>query len=90
MQHHKEVKENVDLCLTPGLNISEYLPVPGGSDWAGSLKKIYKTLGTKDFSMVPGRGVFGHPEGPEAGKKHKAGMGGNRERRNNRGIRKNA
>ncbi len=63
----QEVKENVDLCLAPWSNIRQSLPVPGGSDWAGSLLRMYKTFGTKDFSMVPGRGVFGHPMGPEGG-----------------------
>lgn len=28
---------------------------------------MYKAFGTVDFSMVPGRGVFGHPMGPEGG-----------------------
>ncbi len=63
----QEVKDNVDLCLAPWSDIKETLPVPGGSDWAGSLLTMYRTLGTKDFSMVPGRGVFGHPAGPEGG-----------------------
>ena len=63
----QEVKENLDICLAPWSNIKQSLPVPGGSDWAGSLLRMYKTFGTKDFSMVPGRGVFGHPMGPEDG-----------------------
>jgi ribulose-bisphosphate carboxylase large chain len=63
----EEVKENVDLCLSTWVNINQSLPVPGGSDWAGSLLPMYKAFGTKDFSMVPGRGVFGHPSGPEGG-----------------------
>lgn len=62
-----EVKENVNLCLSDWDNIRPSLPVPGGSDWAGSMEKMYKTFGTVDFSMVPGRGVFGHPAGPEGG-----------------------
>ncbi len=63
----EEVKDNVDVCLSYFGNMKQSLPVPGGSDWAGSLLSMYKTFGTKDFSMVPGRGVFGHPDGPEAG-----------------------
>ena len=63
----QEVKENLDICLAPWSDIKQSLPVPGGSDWAGSLLRMYKTFGTKDFSMVPGRGVFGHPMGPEGG-----------------------
>lgn len=63
----QEVRENVDICLAGWSNIRDCLPVPGGSDWAGSLLPMYKAFGTKDFSMVPGRGVFGHPAGPEGG-----------------------
>ncbi len=63
----EEVKENVDICLSEWGGLKASLPVPGGSDWAGSLLPMYRTFGTKDFSMVPGRGVFGHPDGPEAG-----------------------
>ena len=63
----QEVKENVDICLGPWSGIRTCLPVPGGSDWAGSMLPMYKTFGTKDFSMVPGRGIFGHPMGPEGG-----------------------
>lgn len=62
-----EVAENVNVCLSQWENIKPSLPAPGGSDWAGSMLKMYKTFGTIDFSMVPGRGVFGHPMGPECG-----------------------
>ena len=62
-----EVKDNVNICLSKWGNIKSSLPVPGGSDWAGSLQNMYNTFNTKDFSMVPGRGVFGHPDGPESG-----------------------
>ena len=63
----EEVKDNLDVCLSSFGKMKPSLPVPGGSDWAGSLLQMYRTFGTKDFSMVPGRGVFGHPDGPEAG-----------------------
>lgn len=63
----EEVLENVKACLQPWGKIKPALPVPGGSDWAGSLPKLYKMLGTIDFGMVPGRGVFSHPGGPRAG-----------------------
>ncbi|MEM3839477.1 MAG: RuBisCO large subunit C-terminal-like domain-containing protein [Candidatus Micrarchaeaceae archaeon] len=62
-----EVKENLDLCLKPWANIIKSLPAPGGSDWAGSLPNMYKIFGTIDFSIVLGRGIFGHPMGPEGG-----------------------
>lgn len=64
-----EVALNVNQCLKPMGNIKRALPVPGGSDWAGTLGYVYEKLKTVDFGFVPGRGVFGHPMGPEAGAK---------------------
>lgn len=63
----EEVLLNVDECLKPLGDIKPSLPVPGGSDWAGTLAPMYEKLGTKDFGFIPGRGVFGHPSGPKAG-----------------------
>jgi ribulose-bisphosphate carboxylase large chain len=48
-------------------SIRPSLPVPGGSDWAGTLEGLHRRLQTVDFGFVPGRGVFGHPMGPAAG-----------------------
>ena len=62
-----EVLENIDACLTEMGRIRCCLPVPGGSDWAGTLETVYRHVGSIDFGFVPGRGVFGHPMGPEAG-----------------------
>lgn len=62
-----EVKANVQACLYDMKGIEKSLPVPGGSDWAGTLKPIYDKVKTIDFAMVPGRGVFNHPQGPEGG-----------------------
>jgi ribulose-bisphosphate carboxylase large chain len=62
-----EVCANVNACLAPMGAIKPSLPVPGGSDWAGTLNGIYEKVGTIDFGFVPGRGVFGHPLGPRAG-----------------------
>lgn len=62
-----EVRENVAACLEPMGHIRPSLPVPGGSDWAGTLHKVAEKVGTVDFGFVPGRGVFGHPMGPRAG-----------------------
>ena len=59
--------ENVRACLEPMGAIRPCLPVPGGSDWAGTLEGVHGRLGTVDFGFVPGRGVFGHPMGPAAG-----------------------
>lgn len=62
-----EVCANVTACLEPMGPIKPSLPVPGGSDWAGTLQTVYEKVGTRDFGFVPGRGVFGHPMGPRGG-----------------------
>jgi ribulose-bisphosphate carboxylase large chain len=67
MTPESEVLDNVRACLDPMGHVAPSLPVPGGSDWAGTLPVVYETLGTTDFGFVPGRGVFGHPMGPAAG-----------------------
>jgi ribulose-bisphosphate carboxylase large chain len=43
------------------------LPIPSGSQWAGSLPELYQALGTIDFAIVPGRDIFKHPQCPEGG-----------------------
>ena len=63
----EEVLANVEECTRPLGRIRSVLPVPGGSDWAGTLPAMCERLRTIDFAMVPGRGVFGHPTGPRAG-----------------------
>lgn len=63
----REVLENVEECLKPLGRMNPCLPVPAGSQWAGTTIEIYKRLETIDFGIVPGRGVFGHPMGPRAG-----------------------
>ena len=46
------------------------LPIPAGSQWAGSIEKLYKLFNNNpDFAIVPGRAVFSHPMGPGAGAK---------------------
>ncbi len=67
MTPEHEVLENVRACLEPMGDLRPSLPVPGGSDWAGTLETVYRKVGTTDFGFVPGRGVFGHPMGPAAG-----------------------
>lgn len=62
-----EVLDNVRACTGELGRMKTSLPVPGGSDWAGSLAAMYEKIGNVDFAMVPGRGVFGHPSGPAAG-----------------------
>jgi ribulose-bisphosphate carboxylase large chain len=62
-----EVLENIEACLADMGPIRCSLPVPGGSDWAGTLETVYRHIGSIDFGFVPGRGVFGHPMGPEGG-----------------------
>jgi ribulose-bisphosphate carboxylase large chain len=67
MTPEEEVIANVQACLEPMGAIKPCLPVPGGSDWAGTLEGVYRKIGSVDFGFVPGRGVFGHPQGPRAG-----------------------
>lgn len=62
-----EVLANCAECTKLLGAIEGVLPVPGGSDWAGTLPLMLEKLRTTDFAMVPGRGVFGHPKGPRAG-----------------------
>jgi len=69
MTPEEEVKENIAACLEEMGHIKPSLPVPGGSDSAGTLSTVYEKVGSVDFGFVPGRGVFGHPMGPAAGAK---------------------
>jgi ribulose-bisphosphate carboxylase large chain len=62
-----EVLDDVAACLAPMGGLARSLPIPGGSDWAGTLEGVYRRVGTVDFGFIPGRGVFGHPQGPSAG-----------------------
>jgi ribulose-bisphosphate carboxylase large chain len=62
-----EVCRDVRACLEPWGNIAPSLPLPGGSDWAGTLAPMVNTLQTRDFGIIPGRGIFGHPDGPAGG-----------------------
>ncbi len=65
--NESEVLENVEECVNPLGHLKKSLPVPAGSQWAGTTGDIFEKLGTVDFGIVPGRAVFGHPMGPEAG-----------------------
>ncbi len=62
-----EVLENVQACLEPMGPMRRALPVPGGSDSAETLHRVYRSMGTRDFGFIAGRGIFGHPGGPRAG-----------------------
>jgi ribulose-bisphosphate carboxylase large chain len=62
-----EVLECVEQCFKPLGSIKKALPVPAGSQWAGTTGFLYEKLGTADFGIVPGRAVFEHPRGAEAG-----------------------
>ena len=62
-----EILDNINSCLTPMGPMKPSLPVPAGSQWAGSLDPLNKMMGHTDFAIVPGRAVFGHPGGPAAG-----------------------
>ncbi len=65
--HRSAVMDDVNACRNPMGGIKPALPVPGGSQWAGSLKPLFEDIGSPDFAIVPGRAVFGHPDGPRAG-----------------------
>jgi len=66
-----EVMDGIAACLDPMGDptrpIARSLPIPGGSEWAGTLEGVYRRVGGVDFGFIPGRGVFGHPMGPAAG-----------------------
>ena len=63
----EDILASAQACLTPMGTLKPNLPIPAGSQWAGSLGELKETLGTIDFGIVPGRGVFGHPLGPRGG-----------------------
>ena len=67
MTDEEEVKANADVCLQSLGELKKVLPIPGGSDWAGTLPLVYEKLRTIDFGFIMGRGVFGHPLGPRGG-----------------------
>ena len=67
MTSEEEVLSNVNECLCDMGHIKRSLPVPGGSDSALTLENVYRKVGSVDFGFVPGRGIFGHPQGPKAG-----------------------
>ncbi|NEX12867.1 ribulose 1,5-bisphosphate carboxylase [Prosthecochloris sp. ZM] len=67
MTSEEEVLSNVNECLCDMGQIKRSLPVPGGSDSALTLENVYRKVGSVDFGFVPGRGIFGHPQGPKAG-----------------------
>ncbi len=67
MTNEEDVKASVDVCLNKIGQIKRTLPIPGGSDWAGTLPLVYNKLRTVDFGFIMGRGVFNHPRGAAAG-----------------------
>ncbi|CAG0978163.1 partial RuBisCO_large_IV RLP_Photo, partial [Anaerolineae bacterium] len=62
-----EVMCDIQTCVEPMGQIKKSLPVPAGSQWAGSIPQLYKKLKSVDFGIVPGRAVFEHSMGPKAG-----------------------
>ncbi len=67
----KTTEEDIHATVDAGLAgmdvIKQMLPVPGGSQWAGSLETLYRAFGHADFGVIPGRAVFDHPMGPRGG-----------------------
>lgn len=62
-----EVRANFEACRRPLGPIAPALPVAGGSSRPADVAATMKLCGSVDFAMVPGRGVFNHPDGPAAG-----------------------
>lgn len=62
-----DVRTSIHACLEPMAGIAQALPVPGGSDWAGTLESVCEHVGHSDFGFIAGRGIFGHPQGPSEG-----------------------
>ena len=62
-----DVIQAFQACTEPMGHIKASLPIPAGSQWAGSYQQLYKLFGSREFAMVPGRAVFSHPMGPAAG-----------------------
>ena len=65
----EEVLLAYQACIAPMGNLRPSLPVPAGSQWAGSLVELYSLFGSVNFGIVPGRAVFSHPMGPKGGAK---------------------
>ena len=63
----QDVHATVDAGLADMGIIEKMLPIPGGSQWAGSLETLYQAFGHADFGVIPGRAVFDHPMGPRCG-----------------------
>jgi len=63
----EDILASVQACTEQMGNLKTTLPVPAGSQWAGSLETLYNKLQSIDFGIVPGRGVFNHPMGPKGG-----------------------
>lgn len=62
-----EILQSAGECLNLLGQLKPSLPVPAGSQWAGSTGDLHKKLGTVNFGIVPGRAVFEHPMGPKGG-----------------------
>lgn len=62
-----DVVQAYQACVEPMGHLKPSLPIPAGSQWAGSLGQLYGLFGSRDFGIVPGRAVFSHPMGPAAG-----------------------
>ncbi len=66
----QDVLDGFNACIEPMGHLRPILPIPAGSQWAGSIEKLYKLFNNNpDFAIVPGRAVFSHPMGPGAGAK---------------------
>ena len=62
-----DILASAQACLQPLGQMEAVLPIPGGSQWAGSLETLYREFGHTNFAVIPGRAVFDHPMGPAGG-----------------------
>ena len=61
----EDMLANADACLKPMGSLKPMLPVPAGSQWAGSLKELYENAGYDRFWHRAGQGGFRPSAGAE-------------------------
>ena len=58
---------NAKQCTKPLNGIKQSLPVSSGGQWAGKVPINYRKFRHIDFIHLSGGGIYGHPDGAEAG-----------------------
>ena len=64
----EELRANIQACVGPMGNIKPALPVPGGSDWAGTVPVLYKKMQGYSPSPLVGEGLRPLAEGGGEGR----------------------